>query len=91
MTSPGNRNPIPPTDRELFLANKETPEKISTVKAAILLPFLQDKRMIEYYEGFLIAVDSLKRTGTSVDLYVYNCGDDKASLNTILAKEEMKT
>ena len=46
--------------------------------------------MIEYYEGFLIAVDSLKRTGTSVDLYVYNCGDDKASLNTILAKEEMK-
>ena len=90
VTSPGNRNPIPPTDRELFLANKETPEKISTVKAAILLPFLQDKRMIEYYEGFLIAVDSLKRTGTSVDLYVYNCGDDKASLNTILAKEEMK-
>ena len=90
VTSPGNKNPIPPTDRELFLANKETPEKISTVKAAILLPFLQDKRMIEYYEGFLIAVDSLKRTGTSVDLYVYNCGDDKASLNTILAKEEMK-
>ena len=66
VTSPGNRNPIPPTDRELFLANKETPEKISTVKAAILLPFLQDKRMIEYYEGFLIAVDSLKRTGLSL-------------------------
>lgn len=85
-----NKYLIPPTDRELFLANKETPEKISTIKAAILLPFLQDKRMIEYYEGFLIAVDSLKRTGTSIDLYVYNCGDDKASLNTILAKDEMK-
>lgn len=86
----GNVNITPPTDRELFLANKEIPEKISTVKAAILLPFLQDKRMVEYYEGFLIAVDSLKRTGTSIDLYVYNCGDDKASLNAILAKDEMK-
>ena len=53
VTSPGNRNPIPPTDRELFLANKETPEKISTVKAAILLPFLQDKRMIESTKDFL--------------------------------------
>lgn len=26
-------------------------------------------RMVEYYEGFLIAVDSLKRQGVSVDLY----------------------
>lgn len=85
-----NKTLIPPTDRELFLANKEKPEKISTVKAAILLPFLQDKRMIEYYEGFLIAVDSLKRTGTSIDLYAYNCGEDRASLNAILSKEEMK-
>ena len=90
VPSQRDRNTIPPTDRELFLANKEIPEKISTVKAAILLPFLQDKRMVEYYEGFLIAVDSLKRTGTSIDLYVYNCGDDRASLNAILAKEEMK-
>lgn len=83
-------NLIPPTDRELFLANKEQPEKFSTLKAAILLPFLHDKRMVEYYEGFLIAVDSLKRTGTSIDLYAYNCGDDRASLNAILSKDEMK-
>lgn len=90
VTPQDNRTLIPPTDRELFLANKEKPEKISTVKAAILLPFLQDKRMIEYYEGFLIAVDSLKRTGTSIDLYAYNCGEDRASLNAILSKDEMK-
>lgn len=90
VTPQTDGNIIPPTNKELFLANKEKPEKFNTVKAAILLPFLQDKRMIEYYEGFLIAVDSLKRTGTSIDLYAYNCGEDRASLNAILSKEEMK-
>ena len=73
-----------------LVSNKEKPERISTIKAAILLPFIQDKRMVEYYEGFLMAVDSLKRTGISIDLYAYNCGEDKASLNSILAKDEMK-
>lgn len=90
VTPQENKDITPPTDKELFLASKEAPEKISTIKAAILLPFLQDKRMVEYYEGFLLAVDSLKRTGTSIDLYAYNCGDDNASLNNILAKDEMK-
>ena len=90
ITREENKNIIPPTDKELFQANKEKPERISTIKAAILLPFIQDKRMVEYYEGFLMAVDSLKRTGISIELYAYNCGEDKASLNSILAKDEMK-
>ena len=30
--------------------------------------------MVEYDEGFLMAVDSLKRTGTSIDLYTYSTG-----------------
>ncbi len=37
-----------------------------------------------------MAVDSLKRTGTSIDLYVYDCGKEVSTLNTILAKKEMK-
>lgn len=81
---------IPPSNNELFRKSKETPKNISTIKAALLLPFQEDKRMIEYYEGFLMAVDSLKRTGTSLDLYVYDCGKDIATLNTILTKSEMK-
>lgn len=78
-----------PTDQELF--NLAEPEKqhISTVKAAVLLPFTQDKRMIEYYEGILMAVDSLKRTGTSIDLQVYNTGNPQA-VNSILSKPEMQ-
>ena len=46
--------------------------------------------MVEYYEGFLMAVDSLKRTGTSIDIYTYNSGPETASLNTLLAQPEMK-
>ena len=81
---------IPPSNSELFRKNKETPQKLSTIKAALLLPFQEDKRMVEYYEGLLMAVDSLKRTGTSIDLYTYNSGPESASLNSILGKSEMK-
>lgn len=35
-----------------------------------------------------MAVDSLKRTGTSLDLYVYDCGKEISTLNTILAKRD---
>ena len=84
-----------PTDTELFQASREKPQAIKTIRAAIVLPFYnvaksESARMIEYYEGFLMAVDSLKRTGTSIDLYTYNSGPESASLNSILDKPEMK-
>lgn len=81
---------IPPSNSELFRKSKETPKNMSTIKAALILPFQEDKRMIEYYEGFLMAVDSLKRSGTSLDLYVYDSGKEISTLNNILAKNEMK-
>lgn len=84
-----------PTDTELFQANEKKAERIKTISAAIVLPFYdvaksEAARMIEYYEGFLMAVDSLKRTGTSIDLYTYNSGAENASLDALLSKPEMK-
>ena len=79
----------PPSNKELFEENKEIQKKISTVKVALILPFHEDKRMIEYYEGFLMAIDSLKRIGTSIDVYAYDSGKG-ASLNSILSKKELK-
>ena len=91
------------TEEELIAANPEIKDKtklkkaerFKTIKAAIVLPFYnvaknEAARMIEYYEGFLMAVDSLKRTGTSIDLYTYNSGGENASLELLLAKPEMK-
>lgn len=92
----GNRSNTSPTDSELFSENKKESERISTIKAAVVLPFLdgvsksESSRMVEYYEGLLMAVDSLKRTGTSIDLYTYNSGAENSSLNALLNKSEMK-
>ncbi len=87
----------PPTNRELFKENSKKIEQYSTIKAAIILPLLPDggqqaesARMIEYYEGFLMAVDSLKRSGVSIDLYTYNTSPGKASITSILSRKEVQ-
>jgi LysM repeat protein len=87
---------LPPTDYQLFEENRQAPRRIGVVKAAVVLPFFESRnetaaRMVEYYEGFLMAVDSLKRKGVSIDLYTYNSGAESASLKSILAREELKT
>ena len=86
------------TNKEAFSQNEELKKDIKTIKAAVLLPFMagsttnQDEqlRMVEYYEGFLMAVDSLKKQGVSIDLYTYDTKGKTATTNNILAKKEMK-
>ena len=84
-----------PTDSQLFQENSRPTKRYQVIKAALILPFLnvpaaESSRMTEYYEGFLMAVDSLKRSGVSIDLYTYTTGDEKSSLTALLAKEELK-
>lgn len=90
---------VAPTDTELFDKNKKESRKFSTIKAAVVLPFNVDGtgnpdeqlRMVEYYEGFLMAVDSLKEKGVSIDLYTYDSGKTTASVSQVLNKPEMKS
>ena len=87
-----------PTDNELFDKSKKENPKIATIKAAVMLPFMTDGsgnrdeqiRMVEYYEGFLMAVDSLKEKGVSIDIYTYDTYNKTSSVKSILAKDEMK-
>jgi LysM repeat protein/ABC-type branched-subunit amino acid transport system substrate-binding protein len=98
---PGQPSPIltpdrQPTNAELFGEQMRPLEPINVVHAAIILPFLsgskgETARMVEYYEGFLMAVDSLKREGRSVDLHVYNSGTEETSLSPILSRAELKS
>lgn len=78
-----------PSNEQLFQENAQPSKNIQTVKVAVLLPFggNDQQRMTEFYEGFLIAVDSLKKKGESFDIYTY---DTSAGVNAILAKSEMK-
>ena len=74
--------------------------KVSFINIAILLPFgtkektipndLQPK-VVEYYEGFLLALDSLKRKGISVNLQVFDTGNSTQYLKSILQADDLKT
>ena len=87
-----------PTNEELFSQISVKKTNYRTIKAAVMLPFMTNEtsqrdeqmRMVEYYEGFLMAVDSLKRQGVSVDLHTYDTKGRSATINSILAKKEMK-
>lgn len=96
--APSVKPTVIPTDDQLFDESRKEVRKISTVKAAVMLPFMTDgsgnrdeqARMVEYYEGFLMAVDSLKEKGVSVDLYTYDTRNNASSIKAILGKSEMK-
>ena len=67
-------------------------EKSKAVKAAIILPFMLEKyapseqeRMIEFYQGFLLAVETLKNEGHSFDIHTYDSGESTESLDKLIS------
>ena len=93
-----NQKGTPQSNVELFRENQKKSEKFPTIKTAVLLPFMTDgsgnrdeqARMVEFYEGFLMAADSLKQLGVSLDIHTYDTGKTTASINQILNKSELK-
>ena len=88
---------VVPTDEELFAKSKLIPEDIEQIKAAIILPLMlgdsitsEQMKMVEFYEGVLLALDSLKKQGVSVDLHIYDSGNKLTSIAPILNKPEMR-
>ena len=91
----------------LITPTEEQEEKIAVpeikptnkVKLAILLPFdlnaeVRDanmNRFMEFYEGSLLAIDSLRKTGLSVEVNTFDIGKTQSQLTSVLAKPEMKT
>jgi LysM repeat protein len=62
---------------------------VNTIKIALLLPFEEvsrQQRMVEYYEGFLMALQEVKKKGISVHLQVYDTKD----IDNALVKSEMQ-
>ena len=72
--------------------------KGETVRIGILLPFLDDKgsiqkeKIVEYYEGFLLAVKALKEKGLNADIYAFDIGTEKTTkkLESLLGTNEME-
>ena len=46
---------------------------------------------IQFYEGFLMAIDSMKHQGFNVEVFVYDTKADTATVRSITQKEEFKS
>ncbi|MCD8471506.1 MAG: hypothetical protein LRY33_02690 [Parabacteroides chartae] len=68
------------------------------VNVSLLLPFMTEEaypssntsRFIEYYEGFLLAVDSMRNQGCSINLSVFDTGNGTEKINDILKNPAVK-
>ena len=69
------------------------PHKIPRI--TLLLPFSPtetpgvNERYVEFYEGFLLAVDSLKSLGLSFEVQAINSGNDAESIDKIIKSGEL--
>ncbi len=86
-----------PTNSELFERIDSSVKRKNHLRVAVMLPFMlngenqgEQMRMVEYYQGFLMAVNELKKNGTSFDIYAYDTQNDAATVHQILSRKEMK-
>ncbi|MDR1129452.1 MAG: LysM peptidoglycan-binding domain-containing protein [Prevotellaceae bacterium] len=82
----------------MLRAKRET-KLVNAPKVALLLPYNAANRrsanaagnpITEYYEGLLLAVDSLRNMGHSTELFNYDIGDDISVLQKILREDGEK-
>jgi len=76
---------------------KSEKSKNDPIKVGLLLPLLNQKdfqrdRFIEYYEGFLLAVQDIKEKGYSAEIYTFDIskGNNTKKLESLLDTYEMK-
>lgn len=81
------------------LLNQSSPsQRVNVMKVGLLLPFLDETkgahlRIQEYYEGFAMALEKMKRSGANVELYVFEIGkgSDTRKLQSLLGTMEMQS
>ena len=81
----------------VLLSSRKSSEKVAVMKVGFLMPFLekneaQSIRIQEYYEGFLLAVEKLKKQGANLELYVFDIGTENNTkkLESLLTTQEMQ-
>lgn len=89
-----------PQEREVnaLLTTPKDIKRVNSIKVALLLPFMTNEphpssntlRFVEYYEGLLLAVDSLRSQGCNIELSVYDTGDGTKKVKEILKEDAMK-
>ncbi|MCQ2110052.1 MAG: LysM peptidoglycan-binding domain-containing protein [Bacteroidaceae bacterium] len=67
------------------------------IRAALIMPFVlngpqntDQKKMVEFYQGVLMAIEELKQQGTSIELQVYDSGAEGSDISDIINRQEMQ-
>jgi len=76
-------------DINTLLAFRSSFQRVDEVKIALLLPFITSDRRIsgfrfEFYEGILLAVESMRNAGVTVDLSVFDIGEGAQTTRSVL-------
>jgi len=93
-----NENELPkdlietPGEINALLEEKAKATPVNFMRIALLLPYdaenvksvANNTRYTEYYEGILLAVDSLRKSGFSSELFVYDIGENSDKTRKIL-------
>jgi len=67
-------------------AKKIAQSEKKTLQTVLLLPFSAGNRMTEYLEGFLLALEDIKKKGISVNLQIFDIGENTEKLTDIFAE-----
>ena len=84
-------------DETLFTLNEDQTTHLEKIKAALILPFelndsatTEQKKMIEFYQGVLMALEKLKQENVSVELVVMDSEDENKSIKPLLESNKME-
>jgi len=101
VTTPiqGGNEAVNSSKTNSLLSQVYSSSEVNTVKVALLLPFGTEdttvqravqNQVVEYSEGFLLALRDLKKEGISINLQLYDTGSDTKKIPAILKEKEMK-
>lgn len=74
-----------------------TDTAVSEINIAILMPFMLNQKSVDkktrtnldFYKGFIVAADSLKRNGVKVKIYAYDTYANVDSVKNVLSRPEI--
>ncbi len=86
------------SDSRLFDLNIGKSRKIDVVNVALILPFALDesdkndqKKMVEFYQGVLLALEKLKADGVSANLEVYDSGNGTKAVEELIVSGKLES
>lgn len=92
-TAPADATPAPAVQAPSASASVSSPVvdvRERAIRVGVMLPLHNingdGRRMVEYYRGILMACDSVKKLGISVDLHAWNTPED-GNISTVLSDQ----